>query len=55
MLVPGATEGGRTVSMGNSSTAKVLGIGSVDLKFPSGRILLLKRVHHGPTLVRDMD
>ncbi|KAL0387876.1 UNVERIFIED_CONTAM: hypothetical protein Sradi_2669400 [Sesamum radiatum] len=25
----------RTVSMGNSSTAKVLGIGSVNLKFPS--------------------
>ncbi|KAL0434112.1 UNVERIFIED_CONTAM: hypothetical protein Slati_2745500 [Sesamum latifolium] len=33
---------GRTVSMGNSSIAKVLGIGSVDLKFPSGRILSLK-------------
>ncbi|KAK4394613.1 Retrovirus-related Pol polyprotein from transposon TNT 1-94 [Sesamum angolense] len=30
---------GKTVSMGNSSTAEVLGIGSVDLKFPSGRIL----------------
>ncbi|KAL0402338.1 UNVERIFIED_CONTAM: hypothetical protein Slati_4263700 [Sesamum latifolium] len=25
---------GRTVSMGNSSTAKILGIGSVDFKFP---------------------
>ncbi|KAL0314558.1 UNVERIFIED_CONTAM: Retrovirus-related Pol polyprotein from transposon TNT 1-94 [Sesamum angustifolium] len=35
--------------MGNSSTAEVLGIGSVDLKFPSGRILSLKRVHHVPT------
>ncbi|KAK4400047.1 Retrovirus-related Pol polyprotein from transposon TNT 1-94 [Sesamum angolense] len=34
---------------GNSSTAEVLGIGSVDLKFPSGRILSLKRVHHVPT------
>ncbi|KAL2248476.1 UNVERIFIED_CONTAM: Retrovirus-related Pol polyprotein from transposon TNT 1-94 [Sesamum indicum] len=40
---------GRTVSMGNSSTAEVLGIESVDLKFPSGRILSLKRVHHVPT------
>ncbi|KAL2249805.1 UNVERIFIED_CONTAM: Retrovirus-related Pol polyprotein from transposon TNT 1-94, partial [Sesamum indicum] len=41
---------GRTISMGNSSTADVLGIGSVDLKFPSGRILSLKRVHHVPTV-----
>ncbi|KAL0381315.1 UNVERIFIED_CONTAM: hypothetical protein Sangu_0195800 [Sesamum angustifolium] len=39
---------GRTVSMGNSSTVEVLRIGSVDLKFPSGRILSLKRVHHVP-------
>ncbi|KAL0325090.1 UNVERIFIED_CONTAM: hypothetical protein Sradi_5078300 [Sesamum radiatum] len=29
---------GRTVSMENSSTAEVRGIGSVDLKFPSGII-----------------
>ncbi|KAL0426995.1 UNVERIFIED_CONTAM: hypothetical protein Slati_2874300 [Sesamum latifolium] len=41
---------GRTVNMGNSSTAEVYGIGSVDLKFPSGRVLLLKRVHHVPTV-----
>ncbi|KAL2249826.1 UNVERIFIED_CONTAM: hypothetical protein Sindi_2456300 [Sesamum indicum] len=34
---------GRTVTMGNSSTADVLGIGSVDLKFSSGRILSLKK------------
>ncbi|KAL0317439.1 UNVERIFIED_CONTAM: Retrovirus-related Pol polyprotein from transposon TNT 1-94 [Sesamum angustifolium] len=45
---------GKTVSMGNSSTAKVLGIGSVDLKFPSGRILSLKRVHHVPTVRRNI-
>ncbi|KAL0370024.1 UNVERIFIED_CONTAM: Retrovirus-related Pol polyprotein from transposon TNT 1-94 [Sesamum angustifolium] len=56
----GATEGyvsaitGKTVSMGNSSTAEVLGIGSVDLKFPSGRILSLKRVHHVPTVRRNI-
>ncbi|KAL0359116.1 UNVERIFIED_CONTAM: Retrovirus-related Pol polyprotein from transposon TNT 1-94 [Sesamum angustifolium] len=53
----GATEGPsleKTVSMGNSSTAKVLGIGSVDLKFPSGRILSLKRVHHVPTVRRNI-
>ncbi|KAK4380780.1 Retrovirus-related Pol polyprotein from transposon TNT 1-94 [Sesamum angolense] len=46
---------GKTVSMGNSSsTAEVLGIGSVDLKFPSGRILSLKRVHHVPTIKRNI-
>ncbi|KAL0421219.1 UNVERIFIED_CONTAM: hypothetical protein Slati_3144800 [Sesamum latifolium] len=41
---------GRTVSMGNSSTAEVLGIGSVDLKFPSGCILSLKRLTTFPLL-----
>ncbi|KAL2226378.1 UNVERIFIED_CONTAM: Retrovirus-related Pol polyprotein from transposon TNT 1-94, partial [Sesamum indicum] len=40
---------GRTVRMGNSSTSKVFGMGSVDLKVPSGHILSLKRVHHVPT------
>ncbi|KAL0368084.1 UNVERIFIED_CONTAM: hypothetical protein Scaly_1027300 [Sesamum calycinum] len=44
----------KTVSMGNSSTAEVLGIGSVDLKFPSGRILSLKRVHHVPIVRRNI-
>ncbi|KAL0403628.1 UNVERIFIED_CONTAM: hypothetical protein Sradi_2003600 [Sesamum radiatum] len=54
----GATEGpitGRTVSMGNSSTAAVHGIGSVDLKFPSGRVLSLKRVHTFPLSRREID
>ncbi|KAL0290122.1 UNVERIFIED_CONTAM: hypothetical protein Sangu_2586800 [Sesamum angustifolium] len=45
---------GKIVSMGNSSTAEVLGIGSVDLKFPSGRILSLKRVHHVPIVRRNI-
>ncbi|KAK4385753.1 Retrovirus-related Pol polyprotein from transposon TNT 1-94 [Sesamum angolense] len=45
---------GKTVSMGNSSTAEVLGIGSVELKFPSGRILSLKIVHHVPTVRRNI-
>ncbi|KAL0430461.1 UNVERIFIED_CONTAM: hypothetical protein Sradi_0672100 [Sesamum radiatum] len=45
---------GRRVSMGNSSTAEVHGIGSVDLKFPSGRILSLKRVHHVPFVRRNI-
>ncbi|KAL0325238.1 UNVERIFIED_CONTAM: hypothetical protein Sradi_5093100 [Sesamum radiatum] len=33
---------GRTISIGNSCTAEVLGIGSVDVKFPSKRILSSK-------------
>ncbi|KAL0448134.1 UNVERIFIED_CONTAM: Retrovirus-related Pol polyprotein from transposon TNT 1-94 [Sesamum latifolium] len=45
---------GRTVSTENSSTAEVLGIGSVDLKFPSGRVLSLKRVHHVSTVRRNI-
>ncbi|KAL0324098.1 UNVERIFIED_CONTAM: hypothetical protein Scaly_2376900 [Sesamum calycinum] len=48
------TTSGRTVSMENSSITVVLGIGSVDLKFPSGRILSLKRVHHVPTVRRNI-
>ncbi|KAL0292594.1 UNVERIFIED_CONTAM: Retrovirus-related Pol polyprotein from transposon RE2 [Sesamum calycinum] len=44
----------KTVSMENSSIAEVLGIGSVDLKFPSRRILSLKRVHHVPTVRRNI-
>ncbi|KAL0303152.1 UNVERIFIED_CONTAM: hypothetical protein Sradi_6183300 [Sesamum radiatum] len=45
---------GRTISMGNSSTIEVLGIGSVDLKFHSRRILSLKRVYHVPTVRRTL-
>ncbi|KAL0287351.1 UNVERIFIED_CONTAM: hypothetical protein Scaly_2766700 [Sesamum calycinum] len=45
---------GRTVSMGNSSTTEVLRIESVDFKFPSGRILSLKRVHHVPTIKKTL-
>ncbi|KAL0303160.1 UNVERIFIED_CONTAM: hypothetical protein Sradi_6184100 [Sesamum radiatum] len=48
LFVPYQAITGITLSMGNSSTAEVLGIGSVDLKFPSGRVLSLKRVHHIP-------
>ncbi|KAL0393234.1 UNVERIFIED_CONTAM: Retrovirus-related Pol polyprotein from transposon TNT 1-94 [Sesamum radiatum] len=44
----------KTISMGNSSTAEVLGIENVDLKFPSGRMLSLKRVHHVPTVRRNI-
>ncbi|KAL0288025.1 UNVERIFIED_CONTAM: Retrovirus-related Pol polyprotein from transposon TNT 1-94 [Sesamum calycinum] len=45
---------GRTISIGNSCTAEVLGIGSVDVKFPSKRILSSKRVHHVPTIRRNI-
>ncbi|KAL0447950.1 UNVERIFIED_CONTAM: Retrovirus-related Pol polyprotein from transposon TNT 1-94 [Sesamum latifolium] len=43
---------GRTVSMGNSSTAEVLGIGSVDLKFPSWRSIV--KIHHILTVRRNI-
>ncbi|KAL8108528.1 hypothetical protein AgCh_024838 [Apium graveolens] len=39
-----------TVKMGNASVAQVLGMGNMDLKFPSGRILSLTRVHHVPDM-----
>ena len=45
---------GTTVMMGNASAAQVLGIGNVDLKFASGRILSLTRVHHVPDIRRNI-
>ncbi|CAA0841985.1 Uncharacterized mitochondrial protein AtMg00820, partial [Striga hermonthica] len=45
---------GKSVAMGNSSAAKVFGVGCVDLKFPSGHILSLQRVHHVPTIRRNI-
>ena len=45
---------GMTVTMGNASAAQVLGIGNVDLKFASGRILSLTRVHHVPDIRRNI-
>ncbi|KAK4383311.1 hypothetical protein Sango_2789800 [Sesamum angolense] len=42
------------VSMGNSSTAEVLGMENVDSKFPSERILSLKKTHHVPTVRRNI-
>ena len=45
---------GVTVTMGNASAAQVLGIGNVDLKFASGRILSLTRVHHVPSIRRNI-
>ena len=45
---------GVTVRMGNASAAQVLGIGNVDLKFASGRVLTLTRVHHVPSIHRNI-
>jgi hypothetical protein len=45
---------GVTVTMGNASAAQVLGIGNVDLKFASGRVLSLTRVHHVPDIRRNI-
>lgn len=42
------------MTMGNASAAQVLGIGNVDLKFTSGRILSLSRVHHVPDIRRNI-
>jgi len=45
---------GMTVTMGNASAAQVRGIGNVDLKFASGRVLSLTRVHHVPEIRRNI-
>ncbi|KAL0315307.1 UNVERIFIED_CONTAM: hypothetical protein Sradi_5408900 [Sesamum radiatum] len=45
---------GRTISIENSSITEVVGMGSVDLKFPLGLILSLKRVHHVSTVRRNI-
>ncbi len=36
--------------MGNGSHASVHGVGTVDLKFTSGKIVRLKNVHHVPSI-----
>ena len=45
---------GMIVTMGNASDAQVLGIGNVNLKFASWRILSLTRVHHVPEIHRNI-
>ena len=40
--------------MGNASAAQVLGIGNVDLKFPSRCVLSMRRVHHVPYIRRNI-
>ena len=39
---------GGSVTLGNGSVAPVLGIGDIDLKMTSGKILTLKDVQHVP-------
>ena len=45
---------GRSVTMGNGTASRVLGIGRVDLRLPSGRVLSLSRVHHVPAVWRNI-
>ena len=40
--------------MGNGSHASVLGVGTVDLKFTSRKIVLLKNVQHAPLINKNL-
>jgi hypothetical protein len=40
--------------MGNGSHASVRGVGTVDLKFTSGKIVQLKNVQHVPTIHKNL-
>ena len=52
-LVPsGSRDSG--VLMGNGSHATVHGVGTVDLKFTSGKIVQLKNVHHVPSINKNL-
>ena len=42
------------VLMGNGSHATVRGVGTVDLKFTSGKIVRLKNVHHVPSINKNL-
>ena len=43
-----------SVLMGNGSHASVRGVGTVDLKFTSGKIVRLKNVHHVPSINKNL-
>nr|CAH65951.1 H0716A07.9 [Oryza sativa] len=45
---------GSTVLMGNGSHASLHGVGTVDLKFTSGKIVQLKNVQHVPSIDRNL-
>jgi hypothetical protein len=40
--------------MGNGSHARVLGVGTVNLKFTSGKTVQLKNVQHVPTIKKNL-
>src|SRR5262249_33878765 len=44
----------RTVTMENSTAARVFRIGRVDLRFSSGRVLSIPQVHHVPSVKRNI-
>ena len=43
-----------SVLMGNGASASVHGVGTVDLKFTSGRIVQLKNVQHVPAIKKNL-
>jgi hypothetical protein len=45
---------GSSVLMGNGSHASVCGVGTVDLKFTSGKIVQLRNVQHVPTIRKNL-
>ena len=45
---------GVSVLMGNGSHVSVRGVGSVDLKFTSGKIVQLRNVQHVPTIRKNL-
>jgi hypothetical protein len=44
----------RALLMGNGSRAHVLGVGTVNLKFTSGKMVLLKNVQHVPSIKKNL-
>jgi hypothetical protein len=49
-------QGARTsfVLMGNGSAASILGVGTVELKLSSGKIVHLRKVHNAPPINRNL-
>ena len=46
--------GGGRVTLGNDSMSQVLGIGDIELKMTSGKVLILKDVRHVPGIRRNL-
>ena len=40
--------------MGNGSNASILGVGTIDLKFTSGKIVQLRNVQHVPAINKNL-